>query len=71
MNSTLSNANFSHSSVLNFEGATLQNVNVTNAILEGSENMSTATVSGAIWSNTTCPDGTNSNNNGNTYAGHF
>jgi hypothetical protein len=27
-------------------------------------------VIGVIWNNTTCPDGTNSNNNGNTCVGH-
>jgi uncharacterized protein YjbI with pentapeptide repeats len=30
-----------------------------------------ATFSGATWDNTVCPDGTNSDNNGNTCIGHF
>jgi uncharacterized protein YjbI with pentapeptide repeats len=49
----------------------LTNVNFTNANLTNAGSMSTANVTGVIWSNTTCPDGTNSNNNGNTCVGHF
>lgn len=47
------------------------NVNFTNANLKGATGFASADVTGAIWSNTTCPDGTNSNNDGNTCVGHF
>jgi uncharacterized protein YjbI with pentapeptide repeats len=40
--------------------------NLTNADLQGAFDASTASFSGATWSNTTCPDGTNSNNDGDT-----
>ncbi len=46
------------------------NANFTNANLVF-RNMTTATLTGAIWSNTICPDGTNSNDNGNTCIGHL
>lgn len=42
----------------NFTGADLNNANMTNAHLTAA----------TIWSNTTCPDGTNSNNDGDTCA---
>jgi uncharacterized protein YjbI with pentapeptide repeats len=54
-----------------FGNTNLTNVNFTNANLTGATQMGTANVTGAIWSNTTCPDGTNSNSNGNTCVGHF
>jgi uncharacterized protein YjbI with pentapeptide repeats len=43
--------------------------NLTNANLQGARGP--AQINGAIWSNTTCPDGTNSDAAGNTCAGHF
>jgi len=49
----------------NFSGANLTGVNLTGA------NMSFTNVSGVIWSNTTCPDGTNSNAHSSTCAGHL
>jgi len=52
-------------------GANLTNVNFTNANLTGSTNMMFSNLTGVTWSNTTCPDGTNSNNNGNTCVGHL
>lgn len=54
-----------------FTNANLQNVNFTNTNLQNSLNMGSADTTGAIWSNTICPDGTNSNSNGNTCSGHF
>lgn len=54
-----------------FNNTNLTNVNFTNANLTGAINMSTANVTGVTWSNTICPDGTNSNSNGNTCVGHF
>jgi hypothetical protein len=67
-NSNLTNANLTN---VNFSSATLQNANLTDADLTGATNLSSADVTDVIWSNTTCPDGTNSNNNGNTCVGHF
>jgi uncharacterized protein YjbI with pentapeptide repeats len=42
-------------------GANLANVNLTNTNLSGA-NLSGATLTGAVWYNTTCTDGSNSNN---------
>lgn len=47
------------------------NANFTNADFSNSPSFSGhANVTGVTWSNTTCPDGTNSNNDGNTCVGH-
>jgi hypothetical protein len=77
-NANLSNVNFSNSYVQDsdFRNANLSNANFTNAIIKGSNfqgatNMSSATFAGATWDNSTCPDGTNSNSNGNTCANHL
>ena len=53
-----------------FSGMNFSNFNMTGADLSGS-NLTSANFTGAnlqsvIWSNTICPDGTNSDNNGNT-----
>lgn len=60
----------------NFFDATLGGVNFTGADLTGaslgeSNQQPTSKLANIIWSNTTCPDGTNSNNNGNTCIGHL
>jgi Pentapeptide repeats (8 copies) len=57
----LTNANFS---TANFTNADLTNANLTGANLTGATGMGTATVTGVIWSGTTCPDATVSNTNG-------
>ncbi len=62
-------ADFSTANTAIFSGITGSNTNFTNA------NLTSAITTGAsltspIWSNTTCPDGTNSNSNGNTCVGH-
>lgn len=74
----LTNANFSNSKIgsSEFNGANMQNTNFSNAILKylnfsGAQNMNTANITDTTWEGVTCPDGTNSNNNGNTCAGHF
>jgi uncharacterized protein YjbI with pentapeptide repeats len=54
----------------NFSGTNLSNAVFNSAYLVGS-NMSSANLSGATWTNTMCPDGTNSNSNGNTCIGHL
>lgn len=56
---------------VDFSNANLTGANFTNTNLRGVRNMSTANVTDAIWNNTSCPDGTNSNDNGNTCVGHF
>lgn len=74
----LTNANFSNDELdgVNFINAVLHNTNFTNAKfinadLTNATMMSTANLTGVTWSHTTCPDGTNSDNNGNTCIGHF
>ena len=62
MNADLSGANLSGA---NLSGTNLKGVNFTNAILDGAS-LSGANLNGAIWSNTICPDGTNSNSDGGT-----
>ncbi|MDE2025703.1 MAG: pentapeptide repeat-containing protein [Patescibacteria group bacterium] len=47
-----------------FSNANLTNANFTGANLTGATNMSTANIAGVIWSNTICPDRTNSRTNG-------
>lgn len=68
-NTNFTGANFSNTSSTSFAGVTGSNTNFTNA------NLSNVTTTGAdltspIWSNTTCPDSTNSNDDGNTCVGH-
>lgn len=63
----LSNVNFDSSE---FTDTNFTNANFTNADLEGVTFTNTI-MTDAIWSNTTCPDGTNSDNNGNTCEGHL
>ncbi len=50
-------------------GANFTNVDFSNADLFGMTSPS-SNFTGVIWSNTTCPDGTNSDNDGNTCIGH-
>jgi uncharacterized protein YjbI with pentapeptide repeats len=54
-----------------FQSANLTNVNFTNANLSGAYFLESANLTGVTWSNTTCPDGTNSNNNSGTCQGHL
>jgi uncharacterized protein YjbI with pentapeptide repeats len=53
-----------------FAGAQLSHANFTGANLTGA-NMTDSARAHVMWSNTTCPDGTNSNNDGNTCEGHL
>lgn len=71
-NTDFTNAKFyqEFTSPSSFANANLTNANFTNAHLGGA-NMSGATTTGVTWSNTICPDGTNSNDNGNTCEGHL
>lgn len=77
-NSNLTNADFSslHMEQGGFNDSNLQNVNFSGANLEsvkftGAQNMTSANITGVTWSNVTCPDGTNSEDNGSTCAGHL
>jgi uncharacterized protein YjbI with pentapeptide repeats len=63
----------------NLHGANLTNANLTNAKMTNAQvfgtNLTGATMTGAdvigvIWTNTTCPDATNSNSDGGTCVGH-
>ena len=49
----------------NLEGANLRSADLENADLEGA-NLENANLTWVSWSRTTCPDGTNSNDNGDT-----
>ncbi len=81
-NATLSGANLSGGSFTGatFTGAvltnavlnqaTLKTANFTNATFSGATGGTTAALTGAIWNNTTCPDGTNSTTDGGTCMGH-
>lgn len=72
INANLTNADFTDAEVSgNFDSANLTNANFTNVNLTGASNMGSATVTGVTWSNTICPDATNSNDNGNTCEGHL
>jgi Big-like domain-containing protein/pentapeptide repeat protein len=60
----------------NFKGANLTGANLTGANLtltnfKGATGMTSATLTGATWKSTTCPDNTNSNNDGGTCIGHL
>lgn len=50
--------------------ADLSGSNLTNAVLLNATGLSSTFVTDVIWSNTTCPDGSNSDNDGNTCVGH-
>lgn len=76
-NGDLSNSNFSNTTFYNsIIGSTdVTNVNFTNthfnqAGLVGT-NATNAILTGATWTNTQCPDNTNSNDHGNTCVGHL
>jgi DNA-binding beta-propeller fold protein YncE len=68
----LSGANLTNANVTNatLSRANLRGANLTGANLTGA-NLSGANLSGVIWSNTTCPDGTNSDADGGTCVGHL
>lgn len=55
----------------NFLNVDLTNANLTEANFTGAINVDTTIRTGVIWSNTTCPDGTNSDDNGGTCEGHL
>jgi uncharacterized protein YjbI with pentapeptide repeats len=73
VNMNLSSANLTCSWLYaaSFSGANLTGANLTSADLRTATGMATANLTNVVWSNTTCPDATNSNNDGNTCVGHL
>lgn len=71
-NTSLSTANFTNTNATNtnFSNANLVNIQFNGTNLTGA-NLTGTQRDGVTWTNTTCPDGTNSDNNGNTCEGHF
>jgi hypothetical protein len=76
-NGTFTSANFTLASLAGanltngrFKGANLTDANLANANLRQA-NLNGVTLTGVAWSNTICPDGTNSNNDGGTCQGHL
>lgn len=69
-NTNFTSATFSGQNTIMIQNANFTNANFTNAVLLGVDFTST-TRTGITWSNTTCPDGTNSDNYGNTCEGHL
>ncbi|MDE2025395.1 MAG: pentapeptide repeat-containing protein [Patescibacteria group bacterium] len=69
-NASLQGANLTGADLTNanLKGVDLTNANLTNANLTGA-NLSGAIITGVIWSNTICPNGTNSNSDNNTCVG--
>jgi uncharacterized protein YjbI with pentapeptide repeats len=69
----LSGVNFTSAILkgVDFNSTNITNVNFTNADMTSAQNVDTATRSGVVWSNTICPDGTNSNDDGNSCEGHL
>jgi len=65
--SDLRNANLSGA---NLYGSDLRNANLSGADLSSSE-LGNAALSGVYWNDTTCPDWTNSDDNGDTCEGHY
>jgi phospholipase C len=66
-NANLTGADLRHADL---EGADLAGANLTNANARGAY-LRHADLTGVTWSNTTCPDGTNSNSHGGTCQGHL
>ena len=76
-NANFSNANFSNANLrsfnapyANFSDANLSGADVHFANFFGA-NMTNTNLTDVIWDSTTCPDGTSSNNNGDTCEGHL
>lgn len=65
--SSIVGVNFANSNFTNtkFINTTIQNTDFTGSVMTG------ANFSGTSWNSTICPDGTNSDNNGNTCIGHL
>ena len=66
---TYADLSFTNVSSADLSYANLSGVNLTGADLTGAD-LTGANLTGVIWSNTTCPDGSNSDSHGNTCAGY-
>ena len=55
----------------NLSSADLRGADLSTANLRGATGLPTATLTGAVWGTTTCPDGTTSDQNGGTCLGHL
>jgi hypothetical protein len=66
-NSSLAGANLRD---VDLRNALLDNADLTGADLTGAD-LTGASIKGVVWSNTTCPDGLNSDSAGDTCAGHL
>ncbi len=64
----LSNANLNGASLALVD---LAGANLSGATLTGATGLKQSTLKNVVWSNTTCPDGTNSNNDSGSCVGHF
>jgi uncharacterized protein YjbI with pentapeptide repeats len=64
----LTDANFKNA---NLTGANLTDADLTRTNFKGTVGMGSATLTGATWGSTTCPDNTNSNNDGGTCASNL
>ena len=71
--SNLSGANFANANLAkaNLSGTNLAGANLSGATLTGATGLKTANVKNVAWSNTMCPDSTNSNNDSGSCVGHF
>jgi hypothetical protein len=74
-NLTLADLSGAHLSAANLKGADLSSANLSGANFSQADlsgaNLAGATVFGAVWSNTTCVDGTNSGDDGGQCEGHL
>ena len=69
---TFDNANLTHTNIsgANINYLSLSNADLTNAYMYGATGTPTS-INNVIWNNTTCPDGSNSNNHLETCEGHW
>jgi uncharacterized protein YjbI with pentapeptide repeats len=67
ISTNLTNANLTNAF---FAASNLGNANLTGANLRGAQMTQLFSVTSVVWSNTTCPDGTNSDNDGETCLHH-
>lgn len=69
---SLSGADLSEANLTNLamKGVDFSNAKLTNATLEGA-NVTGSTFDGVVWGNTTCPDGSNSDDDGGTCLNHL
>ena len=77
-NDPLAGANFTQAQITNskFINTTLTGANFTNDVLTGVDftdatGLDSATLTGVDWDSTTCPDGSNSDDNDDTCSGHL